>query len=77
MFIKDSKTKHLLIYSVSLFILISSLSSCKYPRCKIKTCKTRMVHGHGSKEYTGVVWWKKQNPNTGEGYEEPNYENKK
>ena len=62
---------------LALFFVINLFTGCKVKRCKIKSCQTRMIHAHGSKEFTGMPWWKKKNPQTGDGYGEFNMENKK
>ena len=67
------------VFHISLILLFSiGLSSCGklfglYPKCKIKPCKTRMVHSHprGDKFFRGMPICKKQNPLTGELWKKP------
>ncbi len=40
------------------------------PRCPVKSCQTQLKHVHGSKEFRGQPFYKKQNPKIGELYPE-------
>ncbi|MHA6247900.1 hypothetical protein ACXYMU_08205 [Pontibacter sp. CAU 1760] len=57
-------TKRLLSFLLLTFISVS-LFSCK-PACPIYSCQVRMVHPHGTEEFRGRPFWKKQNPKMGE-----------
>lgn len=53
---------------IALLITLLVFGSCKrYPRCPIKSCKTRMEHSHSGGKFRGRPWWKRnQNPQYGE-----------
>lgn len=40
-------------------------------RCPVKSCKTRLKHVHGGREFRGQPFYKKQNPKIGELYHPP------
>jgi hypothetical protein len=39
-------------------------------RCPIENCKTRKIHCHGNGKYRGTPWWKFQNPQPGQDFEQ-------
>ncbi|WP_157593649.1 hypothetical protein [Pontibacter actiniarum] len=57
--------KKRLLIILSLALTSATVISCK-PTCPIASCHVRMVHPHGTQEFRGQPFWKKQNPKMGE-----------